>query len=89
MTVADKAAFLEQLKKAMVKEQGVAWEYIEPGILAEIDRTFDDDMFAKMDPDSRIDAAYARKEFADRKPAMVDYLLWSISFATRSDYVEW
>ena len=42
-----------------------------------------------MDPDSRIDAAYARKEFGDKKPDLVDYLLWSLKFVTKSEYVEW
>lgn len=43
----------------------------------------------QMDPDFRIDAAYARKEFGDRKPELVDYLLWSLKFVTKSDYVSW
>jgi len=42
-----------------------------------------------MDPDFRIDAAYARKEFGDKKPELIDYLLWTIRFVTKSDYVEW
>ena len=51
--------------------------------------TFDDEKFVKMDPDSRIDAAYARKEFGDKKPELVDYLLWTLKFVTKSEYVEW
>ena len=50
-------------------------ESIESKILEEIENTFDDEKFARMDPDSRIDAAYARKEFGDKKPDLVDYLL--------------
>ena len=45
--------------------------------------------FVKMDPDSRIDAAYARKEFGDKKPSLVDYMLWTAKFVTHSDVVEW
>ena len=75
MTPADKASFLEATKRALLKEQGVPWEVIEPKIQAEIDATFDDAQFVKMDPDSRIDAAYARKEFGDKKPSLVDYML--------------
>ena len=59
MTPADKASFLETTKRALLLEQGVPWEVIEPKIQAEIDATFDDAQFVKMDPDSRIDAAYA------------------------------
>ena len=51
MTAADKAEFLEQAKRAMVKEQGVPWELIEPRIIEEIENTFDDEKFIKMDPD--------------------------------------
>jgi len=89
MTAADKAAFLERTKEAMLIEQGVPWESIEPKILEEIENTFDDEKFARMAPDSRIDAAYARKEFGDKKPDLVDYLLWSLKFVTKSEYVEW
>ena len=64
-------------------------ESIESKILEEIENTFDDEKFARMDPDSRIDAAYARKEFGDKKPDLVDYLLWSLKFVTKSEYVEW
>jgi hypothetical protein len=35
-----------------------------------------------MDSDSRIDAAYARKEFGDKKPSLVDYMLWTAKFET-------
>lgn len=89
MTAEDKAEFLERTKLAMVFEQGVPWEMIEPRIMEEIENTFDDEKFVKMDPDFRIDAAYARKEFGDRKPELVDYLLWSLKFVTKSDYVSW
>ena len=89
MTAADKAEFLKKTKEAMLREQGVPWELIEPKILEDIESTFDDEKFVKMDPDFRIDAAYARKEFGDKKPDLVDYLLWSIRFVTKSEYVEW
>ena len=89
MTAADKAVFLEQTKQTMVREHGIPWEFIESKILEEIENTFDDKKFVKMDPDSRIDAAYARKEFGDKKPELVDYLLWSLKFVTHSEYVDW
>ncbi len=89
MTDADKAEFLEQTKQAMVREHGIPWEFIEPKILEEIENTFDDEMFVKMDPDFRIDAAYARKEFGNKKPELVDYLLWTVKFVTHSEYVDW
>ncbi len=89
MTTADKAEFLERTKWAMIHEQGVPWEYMEAKIQEEIDNTFDDEKFIKMDPDSRIDAAYARNEFGDKKPELVDYLLWTLKFVTHSEYVDW
>ena len=89
MTAADKAEFLEKVKIAMINEQGVPWEVMEPKILEEIENTFDDEKFVKMDPEFRIDAAYARKEFGDKKPELVDYLLWSLKFVTHSEYVDW
>ena len=89
MTAADKAEFLERTKLAMINEQGIPWEFMEAKILEEIENTFDDRKFVKMDPDLRIDAAYARKEFGDKKPELVDYLLWSLKFVTHSEYVDW
>ena len=89
MTTADKAEFLEQIKRAMVKEQGVPWELIEPRIIEEIENTFDDEKFIKMDSDFRIDAAYARKEFGDKKPDLADYMLWMLKCVTKSEYVDW
>lgn len=89
MTSTDKAEFLEQTKQAMINKQGVPWKLMETKILEEIDKTFDDREFAKMNPDARIDAAYARKEFGDKKPELVDYLLWTIKFVTHSEYVDW
>lgn len=89
MTAADKAEFLERTKQAMLREQGVPWEFIEAKIIEDIENTFDDEKFVKMDPDFRIDAAYARKEFGDRKPELVDYLLWTLKFVTKSEYVDW
>ena len=73
----------------MLRLHGIPWEAIEPKILADLDAAFDDEKFPKMDPDFRIDAAYARKEFGDKKPSLVDYLLWHLKFATHSDIVEW
>ena len=89
MTAADKAAFLEASKVAMEKEQGVPWKIMEAKLLEDIDQTFDDEKFVKMNPDFRIDAAYARQEFGDKKPELVDYMLWMLKFVTHSDYVEW
>lgn len=88
MTAEDKEEFLEQTKLSLLLEQGIAWDFIKPRILEEIENTFDDEKFVKMDPEARIDAAYARKEFGDKKPELVDYLLWQAKFVTKSDYVE-
>ncbi len=87
MTKADKAAFLESTKREM-KKLGVPWSFIEKKLRAEIDATFDDEKFARMAPDRRIDAENCRKEFRE-KPDLVDYLLWTGKFVTHSDVVEW
>ena len=89
MTAADKVEFLEQTKQAMERKHGIPWEFIESKILEDIDNTFDDEKFVKMDPAFRVDAAYARKEFGDHKPSLVDYLLWNVKFVTHSEYAEW
>ena len=89
MTAADKAEFLEKTKQATINEQGVPWEFMEAKILEDIENTFNDEKFVKMDSDFRIDAAYARKEFGDKKPELVDYLLWMLKFVTHSEYVDW
>lgn len=88
MTPVDKAEFLESTKRAMEREHGVPWSWMEKKIQTDIDATFDDEKFVKMDPDSRIDAAFCRKEFKE-KPELVDYLLWMGKFVTHSDVIEW
>ena len=87
MTAKDKAEFLEATKIAPEKEQGIPWSFMEAKLREDLDATFDDERFVKMDPDFRIDAAYARKEFGDKKPELVDYMLWSLKFVTHSEYV--
>ena len=90
MTPSDKASFLEATKRATETEQGVPWSWMEKRIQEEIDKTWDDKEFAKMDPDFAIDAAYARQYFGQKnKPSLVYYLLWSLQFVTKSDVVEW
>lgn len=89
MTATDKADFLEKTKEALRREQGIPWEFMETKILEDIEQTFDDEKFAKMDPDFAIDAAYARKHFGKKKPELVDYLLWTSYFVTHSEYIEW
>ena len=89
MTEADKAEFLERTKEALVREHGVSWEFIEPKIIEDIESTFDDEKFVRMDPEFRVDAAYLRRDFGDKKPGLADYLLWMAKFVTKSDYVEW
>ena len=89
MTAADKVEFLEKTKQATISERGIPWEFVETKLLEDIDNTFDDEKFVKMDPDFRIDAAYARKEFGDKKPELVDYILWMVKSVTHSEYVDW
>lgn len=72
-----------------MRNYGILWETMEAQIARELENAFDDEKFVKMDLDSRIDAAYARKEFGNRKPEIVDYLLWMHKFTTHSEYAEW
>ena len=88
LTAEDKAKFLENTKQAFIREQGVPWEFVEAKMIEEIENTFDDQKFVKMDPDAQIDAAYARKAFGNKKPELVDYMLWMTRFVTKSEYVE-
>ena len=89
MTAADKASFLEATRSASEKNNGVPWKVMEAKLQEDIDATFDDEKFAKMDPDFAIDAAYARREFGKQKPELIDYMLWMLKFVTKSDIVEW
>jgi len=50
MTPVDKAEFLESTKRAMEREHGVPWSWMEKKIQTDIDATFDDEKFVKMDP---------------------------------------
>ena len=44
-------------------------------MIKEIDDPFDDEKFFKLNPNSRIDGDYARKEFGERKPKLVDNIM--------------
>ncbi len=88
LTERDKELFLEATKQARKRNHGVEWSVIEKKIQDDIDAAFDDERFAKMDPEMAVDAAYARRDFKGVKPDMIDYLLWSLKFVTKSDYVD-
>lgn len=89
MTAADRAAFLESIKKTTLKQYGIPWSFMEEKILKDIDDSFDDEKFLKMDPDFRVDAALLRRKFNDKKPDLIDYLLWAGEYVTDSEYVSW
>ena len=89
MTPADKAAFLEATKLATERQQKMPWKEMEKRIRAEIEATFNDELFARMEPGRKIDAFLCRMEFGSRKPELVDYMLWSLKLVTNSDVVEW
>lgn len=76
LTAEDKAEFLKKTKQAFIREQGIPWEIVEAKMIEELENTFDDEKFVKMNPDAQIDAAYARKAFGNKKPELVDYMLW-------------
>lgn len=88
MTAEDKAVFFENTKQVFIREHGIPWEFVDAKMIEEIENTFDDQKFVKMDPDAQIDATYARKAFGNKKPELVDYMLWMTKFVTKSEYVE-
>lgn len=81
MTDADKAKFLKETKESFTKQFGIPWEVLEEKIQKEMDDTFDDEKFAKMDPAAHAEAAYTRKAFGDKKPELVDYIIWQCASA--------
>ena len=89
MTATDKEEFLNHTKLILEKQYHIPWKFIELQALHELDKTFDDKKFAKMRSYDRIDAENARKEFGDKKPELVDYLMWVGKKATHSECVEW
>lgn len=88
LTSEDKQKLYEQIKISYSLQSGKSWDHIEPKIQNDLDCTFCDELFVKMDPDSLIDAAYCRKEFGKNKPDIIDYLIWMKRFVTHSDYID-
>ena len=82
LTEADKKRYLENVKREIETSLGVPWKVYEEKILADIDASFDDERFSKMDPEFAVDAAYLRRDFKMKKPSLVDYLLWMGQFVT-------
>ena len=91
LTNSDKNRYLENVKREL-EHTGVSWDFYQEKIQEDIDNTFDDERFAKMNPEFAIDAAYAREYFKwgtrRVKPELVDYMLWMGQFVTKSDLVE-
>lgn len=87
LTKEDKDRYYNAVKEE-IEKSGVPWKEMEKRIQDDIDQTFDDEAFLKMDPDFQIDAVLCRKEFGKNKPSIIDYLLWSGKVVTKSDYVE-
>ena len=91
LTEADKKRYLQSIKRE-IEGSGQSWEFYETKIREEIDTTFDDEAFSKMDPEFAVDAAYARRDFKwsekHQKPEFVDYILWMGAFCTGSDLVD-
>ena len=88
LTEAGKQRYLENMKREIETTYGIPWKAYEEKILADIDASFDDEKFSKMDPEFAMDAAYLRRDFKMKKPSLVDYLLWMGQFVTKSDLVE-
>ena len=88
LTEQDKERFLEHVKKSMALEQGIPWDMMEPMIQSELDAVFDYYSCYRNDPAFAKDAELMRKEFGKNKPSIIDYMLWSTKFVTKSEYVE-
>ena len=87
LTKEEKKRYFDAVKKE-IEKTGVSWTDMEKRIQDDIDQTFDDEAFLKMDPDFQIDAVLCRKEFGKKKPSILDFLLWSGKVVTESEYVE-
>lgn len=91
LTNSDKNIYLENVKRELAYT-GVSWEFYQEKIQEDIDNTFDDARFGKMNPEFAIDAAYAREYFKwgtrHVKSELVDYMLWMGQSVTKSDLVE-
>ncbi len=92
MTDTDKAKFFRSVQVAYARDFNTPWDIVSQRIQDDIDAAFDDERFEKMkidNPEFAIDAENARKYFKwdkkHKKPSMIDYILWSVQFVTKSD----
>lgn len=88
LTDADKQRFLRAVERDYKTNYNIPWTVIEQSAQAFLDQAFDDRLYPKMSPDDQIDAAHCRKAFNNTKPALVDYMIWSVTLATHSEYIE-
>ena len=77
------------MKREIETSLGVPWKVYEEKILADIDASFDDERFSKMDSEFAVDAAYLRRDFKMKKPSLVDYLLWMGQFVLLRSRIWW
>lgn len=91
LTNNDKEKYLQAVKRELEKND-VPWDFYEKIIREEIDNTFNDAAFGKMNPEFAIDATcaweYFRWKERQEKPELVDYILWMGYFVIKSEYVE-
>ncbi len=88
LTQEDKIKYYNAVKRDYERRFGIPWKEVEKRLQKDIDDAFDDEAFAKMDPEFAIDAAYARRDFGKNKPDIVDYMLWAGKFVTHSEFIE-
>ncbi len=61
---------MKKTKLVFIREQGIPWEIVEANIIEELENTFDDEKFVKIDLDAQVDGAYVRKAFGNKKPVL-------------------
>ncbi len=88
LTENEKQRFLLGVRREYENSYGIPWSVVEQQAQVFLNQAFDDSLYHKMSPDNQIDAAYCRKAFNNRRPSLVDYMIWTAAFATHSDYIE-
>lgn len=95
MTDTDKEIYFRNIQATYERYYDMPWCTIVQRIQDEIDATFDDERFSQMkidNPEFAIDAGNARKYFKwdmkHKKPCVIDYILWSVQYVTKSDWID-
>ena len=87
LTEREKEAFYRASMDEAVRKYGISRSVMRQKIEDDLNRSFHDASFVKMDSDAQIDAAFLRRAFKE-KPSVEDYVVWTATFVTHSDMIE-